>query len=245
MKLDKVQKILRQTKEIYDAIASQFSDTRGKWWQGFGSLNQYVKAGDQVLDLGCGNGRMAEIFTDSKVDYLGIDNSEELIKIAQARFKDKPWIKFEVNDALNVDYQNRFNLVLMIAVLHHVPTKALRLKILKNIFNSLSSGGRLVISNWNLWQMFGDKKKFRYWPYLFNYQAKVKRGIWSLSDALVPWKPLGGDNLRYVHSFRSSELKRLLKQAGFKLEKIGFENKTGQPATIFIGDNLLAVAVKK
>jgi len=245
MKQEKTEKILAQTRDIYNAIAPDFSDTRGKWWQGFGGFNKYVKPGDRVLDLGCGNGRMAEIFSDSGIEYLGVDNSEELIKIAQARFTDKSWVNFTVGDVLDFKLADKFNLVLLIAVLHHLPTRALRLKVLKNIYNSLQPGGRLVASNWNLWQVSGEKKKIRYWRYLFNYREKIKRGVWSLSDALVPWKPLSGNNLRYVHSFRSGELKRLLKQAGFEIEKIGFEDQKGNKATIFTGVNSLAVAVKK
>jgi SAM-dependent methyltransferase len=265
MKQENTEKILTQTRDIYNAIAPDFSDTRGKWWQGFGSFNKYVQPGDRVLDLGCGNGRMAEIFADSQIKYLGVDNSEELIKIAKARFANKPWANFMVGDVLGSDWipclpagrrvkfspfnnvvkNDGYNLVLLIAVLHHIPTRTLRLQVLKNIYNSLQPGGRLVMSNWNLWQVSGKKKNFRYWSYLFNYSEKIRRGIWRLSDALVPWKPLSGENLRYVHSFKLGELKRLLKKAGFKIEKIGFEDQKGNKATIFTGVNSLAVAVKK
>ena len=245
MKREFVNNILAQTKNIYNSIAPDFSDTRGKWWQGFGGFAKYTKAGDRVLDLGCGNGRMAEIFEGKDISYLGIDNSEGLIKIARERFKNKSWIKFQVGDATSELPKNEFDLVLMIAVLHHIPTKELRLQVLRNIYDSLQPGGRLVISNWNLWQVFSGKKKFRYWSYLLNYSEKIKRGAWGLSDAFVPWKPLAGDNLRYVHSFKRGELKRLLKQAGFTIDWIKYENKDGRKTSICYGDNLMAVAIKK
>ncbi|MEI6288192.1 MAG: class I SAM-dependent methyltransferase [bacterium] len=245
MKNNKVNTILTQTRNIYNTIAPDFSDTRGKWWQGFGGFHQYTKPGDKVLDLGCGNGRMADIFEGKNINYLGIDNSEELIKIAKERFKNKTWVSFEVGDATDTLPANNFDLVLILAVLHHIPTQQLRLKILTNTYNSLKPGGHLVISTWNLWQATDGKKNFRYFKHLFNYQQKIKHGIWNLSDALVPWKPLASKNLRYVHSFHQSELKKLLLQAGFEIDWISYEKKDGTKTDIFHGDNLMAVAVKK
>lgn len=245
MKIENVNKILAETPQVYNMIAETFSDTRGKWWRGMNELNKYAKAGDKVLDLGCGNGRMAEIFTDSKIEYLGIDNSEELIKIAAERFKDQAWAKFEAGDVLDDLPKGEFDLVLLIAVLHHLPTKELRLKVLENIFNSLKPGGRLVMLNWNLWQVIGWKKKFRYWRYLFDCQEKIKRGAWGISDAFVPWKPAGLETMRFIHSFKLGETKRLLKRAGFVAESVNYVIKGGVKAGIIRGDNSLAVAIKK
>lgn len=245
MKQKNVEKILKKTIDIYDAIASDFSNTRNKQWQGFNDFNKYVKAGDKILDLGCGNGRLANIFIDSQVEYLGIDNSAELIKIAKQRLSNKSWVKFEIGDAINLHFNNQFDLVLMIAVLHHVPTKELRLKILKNIYKALKPGGKLIISNWNLWQINGEKKKFRYFKHLFNYKDKINHKIWRISDAFIPWKPLAKNNLRYVHSFRKREIKKLLQRAGFSIQSLGFKSKKNDQATILTGENLLVVAVKK
>ncbi|MFA6594137.1 MAG: class I SAM-dependent methyltransferase [Candidatus Buchananbacteria bacterium] len=255
MSRQNTQKILEQTKEFYNEIALDFSDTRGRWWRGFGDFAKYVRPGGKVLDIGCGNGRMAEIFADSKAGYLGIDNSEELIKIARERFKDKPWAKFEVGDMLELESRNpayrsgrlkveSYDLVLLVAVLHHLPSKKLRLQTLENIFSILKPGGRLVMINWNLWQAFGWKKKFRYYRYLFNWPEKIKRGVWGVSDAFVPWKPAGEETKRYIHSFAKGETRRLLKQAGFIIEELEFKAKSEDKKGIMHGDNLLAIAVK-
>jgi len=248
MSHNKKQKILEQTKGFYNEIASDFSDTRGHWWRGFGDFVRYVKPGDKVLDIGCGNGRMAEIFVDSKIEYLGIDNSEELIKIARERFKDKPWVKFEVGDVLEVKSRKSkvesFDLVLLIAVLHHLPSKQLRRRALNNIHDILQPGGRLVMVNWNLWQVFGWKKKFRYYPYLFNWLEKIRLGAWGISDAFVPWKSGGRNTKRYIHSFTKSETRRMLRQAGFIIEELEFKAKSEDKKGIMYGDNLLAIAVK-
>jgi SAM-dependent methyltransferase len=144
----------------------------------------------------------------------------------------------------NDNTKNGFDLVLLVAVLHHLPTKKLRLKVLENIHQALKPGGRLVMVNWNLWQIFGWKKKFRYWPYLFNWPEKIKCGVWGVSDAFVPWKPAGKETRRYIHSFTKGETRRLLRRAGFAIEELEFKAKGDNKKGIMYGDNLLSIAVK-
>ena len=59
MKKAKIQNILNQTHDIYNTIAPDFSITRGKWWHALDEFKNYAKEGDSILDLGCGNGRLA------------------------------------------------------------------------------------------------------------------------------------------------------------------------------------------
>lgn len=248
MKQKNVNRILAETPRIYDSIASDFSDTRGKWWEGFGDFAKYAKAGDKILDLGCGNGRMAQLFYGLGVSYLGLDNSKELIKIAQQRYRTEHDYSFQTADVLALNLApDQFNLVLMIAVLHHAPTKELRLKVLKDIFAVLKPGGRLVLSNWNLWKISG-RKSFRYYSHLFNFWEKIRQGSFGLKEAFVPWKanlPKSEWHARYIHSFTAGELQALLLQAGFTIDSLGYVSKSRGKASIFTGDNLLAVAVKK
>jgi len=247
MKQEVVEKILQQTSKIYETIAWNFSQTRQKPWPllNLNQISNYLKEGDWVLDLGCGNGRLATMFVNLPVNYLGIDQSNELIKIAKQQFANQDNIKFLVGDILKIDYQKQFDLVLLFAVLHHLPTPELRLKVLKNVYQALKPNGRLIMTNWNLWQIFAEKKFFRYFKYLFNYREKLSQGIDALSDALIPWKPLATENWRYVHSFNKKEVKKLLKQAGLIVEEIDFIKQDGSRATIFSGSNLLAIAKKK
>jgi len=248
MKTENVNRILASTPRIYNKIAGDFSDTRGVSWEGFGEFTKYAKEGDKILDLGCGNGRTAQLFESLKINYLGLDNSQELIEIAQYKYRDRSGYKFEVADALDLHLEpNQFDLVLMIAMLHHIPIRAYRMKILQDVFVSMKSGARLVMSNWNLWKING-RKPFRYYPYLFNYAEKSKFGAYDISDAFVPWKA----NLRqsewqsrYVHSFTANEMRSLLKEAGFAIDYVRYASKSKGKAAIFTGDNLLAVAVKK
>jgi len=242
MKSEIVNNILTETKQIYDRIAPDFAITRNKWWTAFGDFGKHAKDGDNILDIGCGNGRMATLFENLNVNYLGIDNSSELIKIASNRFKEKNNVKFEVGEASDLNLrENKFDIVLMMAVLHHIPTSELRLKILKDINALMKKDGMLIMSNWNLWQLGYWKK---YWPRLLDYNFKIKKGVWSLKDGFIPWRPIGNKNQRYVHSFTLRELKRLLSQSGFKVETASYENM-GKPAGFLNGFNSMVIARKK
>lgn len=241
MKEENVKAILKSTPQIYDQIAGDFSNTRGKWWAGINDFKKFASAGDQILDVGCGNGRMADVFKDLDINYLGVDNSVELINIARKRFSEQNNINFAVGDVTDLLlHENEYDLVLVIAVLHHLPTKELRLQALRQIYRVMKPGATLIMYNWNLWQ-FGYYKK--YWPKLLNYSYKLSRGVWSIKDAFIPWKPIGGEHQRYIHSFTRGEMNRLLRKAGFRVESIGYENQ-GQLATFFNGYNLTVIAKK-
>ncbi len=182
MKQKAVNKILQETGIIYNQTAVGFSHTRPTWWRGFEMIKDYAKAGDQIIDLGCGNGRMANLFLDLDIKYLGVDNSSDLIDIASKNFENNNKIKFQVGNITDLKLSNKkFNIALMIAALHNVPGKELQLSALKNSYEILQDGGYLIISSWNLWQK-------KYWHYLFDYRRKIKYGIWSLKDAFMPGK---------------------------------------------------------
>jgi len=241
MKEENVKAILESTSKIYDRIAGDFSNTRGKWWAGIAEFKKYAKPGDKILDIGCGNGRMAEIFRDMDIEYLGVDNSAELINIARQWFASNNKMKFNIADIADLQLgENNFDLVLVIAVLHHLPTKKLRLQALREIYKTMKPGGTLIMHNWNLWQTGYIQK---YWSKILDYGYKIPRGVWSLKDAFIPWKPIGTDNRRYIHSFTRGEVSRLLIAAGFKIEKMNYDNQ-GKSASFWNGFNLAVIAKK-
>ncbi len=56
--------------------------------QGEEVFNKFMKLMPQgkIIDIGCGNGRFAELFLQNKYDYFGIDNAKELIRTARQDF---------------------------------------------------------------------------------------------------------------------------------------------------------------
>lgn len=59
-----------------------------------------LRAGDRVLDVGCGSGRWAESITPNVSSYLGIDFSRSLLEVARARV---PSAVFQCTPANSLD----------------------------------------------------------------------------------------------------------------------------------------------
>ncbi len=80
------QQIIEQNKDIYNNIAAHFSSTRAFLWRDLESLVRFVKEKDRVLDIGCGNGRLYQLFVNLSISFTGVDISERLVKIAKERY---------------------------------------------------------------------------------------------------------------------------------------------------------------
>lgn len=191
--------VLNKVKTDYKLIAKEFSKTREKPWPEFSEFLKNLNLNKKIalLDVGCGNGRLYDFLKHENVDYLGIDNNRAFLKIAKRKY---PKSKFKYADAIRLPFsKNSFDTVWCIAVLHHLPTKTLRLKACKEICRVLKTNGKLMITVWNLWQ-----KKYR------KFINK------KTCDALIPWN---NKLNRYYYAFKPAELKSLLENAGFSLVK--------------------------
>lgn len=105
-----------------------------------------LKGDEHILDIGCGDGKitlqMAAMVPHGQV--LGIDSSKEMIAFARNRIPSSPYpnLSFETGDALNLNYNNEFDLITSFACLHWVKD---HLAVLKGIERSLKPGGRMII----------------------------------------------------------------------------------------------------
>jgi 2-polyprenyl-3-methyl-5-hydroxy-6-metoxy-1,4-benzoquinol methylase len=76
-----------------------------------------------VLDIGCGTGQLAQI---TEGEYLGIDLDPQYIQNAR-RLHQRDNVKFECADVASVrDAGRKFDLILMIDILHHLPDASAR-----------------------------------------------------------------------------------------------------------------------
>lgn len=238
MKKQVADKILTENRRGYNQIAQKFSQTRKFPWHEFNFFKEYIQPDDEVLDAGCGSGRLYEFLQKSKVNYTGLDTSQKLITTAKANF---PSANFIIGDILNLPFSdNKFNAIFCIATLHHIPGQKLRLQAIQEISRILKNNGYLIMTNWNLWQKI-------WWPMLIQNSLKKITGQSQLDwwDIMKPWKNEQGIIItkRYIHSFTPRELKKLLKKGGLAPLKQYYTRK-GLPANRLTGYNLITVAKK-
>lgn len=230
MNRDYANYLLQKTKEDYNLIAEDFSSTRSFIWPELNVLTNYVKDYEKVLDLGCGNGRLFEIFKNKEIEYFGIDNSEKLIGIAK---KNIPFINFQIADALKLPFpDNYFDKVFSVAVLHHIPSKEFRLQFFKEIKRVLKPKGELILTVWGLWR----NKRFLKLIFRFNLLKIFKKTKLDINDIFVPWQ---NKTDRYIHCFTKTELKKLTKESGLKVEEVKILTRQGT-----LNSNILLVARK-
>ncbi|GAI24349.1 unnamed protein product, partial [marine sediment metagenome] len=216
-------------------FSKDFSRSRERIWDEMKFLfNDYLIAGERVLDLGCGNGRFYELFKRQNIDYIGVDISEKLIDIAKKRY---PKVKFQKVDALNLAFpENFFDKVYSIAVLHHIPSQEFRKQFLKEIKRVLKPRGILILTVWNLWQ----KRKTKRLISKFILRKILGKSKLDFKDILMNWQKM--ENC-YFHCFTKGELEKLITKAGFHLKRSG-EILVGREVKKLPNSNFYIIAEK-
>ncbi|PIS05186.1 MAG: hypothetical protein COT81_02505 [Candidatus Buchananbacteria bacterium CG10_big_fil_rev_8_21_14_0_10_42_9] len=235
MKKSVVKNILQQNKLAYEQVSDFFNDSRRFAWPEFSDFIEFVPTGAKILDLGCGNGRLLDALTDTKVNYTGLDISEPIIQAAKKRY---PKAKFIVGDITNFSLPKKYDVIFLIASLHHIPSPELRLKVIQNAYHHLSGGGYIIMTNWNLRQ--GKYRRLYFASLLKKLLGQSEldwRGVW------VPFSAHGDVVNRYYYGFSKSSVKRLLHLAGFTVVQNYYVRK-GQKVGVWQGWNIVTVAKK-
>lgn len=107
--------------------------------QSLKSIKQPVK---RILEVGCGAGFSAEYLKGKYINYTGIDYSENLIKYAK-KYNDYTGAKFECLNINDFNSELKFDVVLMIGVLHHMPEPE---KVIKSLSRILKPNGIVVVN---------------------------------------------------------------------------------------------------
>lgn len=227
--------IIEENKRVYDAIADQFDSTRQYLWGDLKPLAEYAKDGDTILDLGCGNGRLYQLFTENNivVTYVGQDQSEGLLSLAKKQFPDG---QFVVSSMTQIPLSDKsVDVVYSIAAFHHLPDEASREACLQEIARVLRPGGTLVMSNWNLRNDY--------------VQQKIADGKYEVSETddthvKIPWRT--GDQTvhgwRHYYYISFEVLRTMLEPLGISVKKEYYTSEQQPLATGQDGLNMITIA---
>lgn len=138
-------------KELFDRIAGQYSHKylvhyclNAKRLKLNQTLSVLPRPLGRVLEVGCGEGFVAEQLAGQYTEYVGIDYSKGLIEIARERRRGTgAKISFIESDLFRFHDTRPFDVVLMIGVLHHIPMQA---EALQHAVSFLRPGGVLVLN---------------------------------------------------------------------------------------------------
>jgi len=161
-----------------------------------------IKAGERVLDVGCGTGLLAEHIaglTGPSGSVLGIDPLPARIAIAVSRARDG--LAFRVGDAYALgDLQSgSFDVVLLNAVFHWLPEKKAPLREFARL---LRRGGRLGIST-----------------RLNDHNSPIREAFVRVL-AKPPFSEFPMRQRPMVHRVSEQEMGELLREAGFAVERL-------------------------
>lgn len=100
----------------------------------------YSKGDIDILEIGCGAGFSAQYLKGRYKSYTGIDYSEELINVAKKNHSSEN-IEFVTADLFDYAPNKKFDVIILIGVLHHIPNI---LDAMKQCYKLLIPGGFIV-----------------------------------------------------------------------------------------------------
>ena len=222
MKPELVEKLLRLNQEFYATYAQSFAATRHSVQPGVKRLLPSIMQNDLVLDLGCGNGNLAELLKSEGFmgSYFGVDENAYFLDQAAAATQDAAtgsytFIQGSLTTFEWVNLVDEADAICSFATLHHLPGTALHWQVFASVAAKLSPKGLFFLS---CWQVLGNQRLEKHlipWNLPGNTAGSATE-----TDLLLDWRADPGKpaKLRYVHHFSPAELQALGESQGLVLQ---------------------------
>jgi len=226
-----VDKLLALNQAFYNEFAAAFSDSRSPSEPGFDRLVRRLRPGDRVLDLGCGQARLARLLPTS-CTYTGVDYAEAMLAIG-ATSHEGPDGNLSlvtadlVRDDWSRDVIGPFDWIFLRAVLHHIPGYEHRRSVLVRASEVLAPGGHLVVANWQFTRIERLRRRARPWAAIGLDAGDVEPG-----DYLLDWQRQGY-GLRYAHLVDEAETRQLADDAGLHVDELFYADGHTQDLTLY------------
>lgn len=170
--------------DAYDQIGLNFSSTRRKLTPEVVNLIPKLEKNAKVLDLGCGNGVLLTALPDDVI-YTGIDISQTLIDIAKNTHPNSNFIKADLLDANTWKDLGKFDLIVALAVFHHLPNPDDHDFLLKQMKKHLNPNGAILISNWRLLQPKFDEFRTDEKHLTIPFHQGTTRDFYAFTDSEI------------------------------------------------------------
>ena len=217
-----IEKLLALNHQFYATFAQPFAASRSLSDPALTSILPHIPQRARILDLGCGNGRLALLLDQERpgATYLGVDAVPELIDIARAQAGQLATVpaRFHVADVARPGWSDNlgatpFDRVVILAVLHHIPSFYLRAQILREAAHLLAPDGCLILSTWQFLDSARLRRKIVDWA-----EASIAETSLEPGDYLLDWKR-AGRGLRYCHLVDETEVERLAAESGLRVRE--------------------------
>jgi alkylated DNA repair protein alkB family protein 8 len=185
-----------------EEIATHFDNSRHYKWKWVNTFLNELRKDATVYDIGCGNGRNMANNNAKNLNFIGIDNCENFIKICKAK-------------NLNVHYGNIIAIpcpsasadaLICIAVFHHLESKEHRVKALLEMKRLLKPNGKILLSVWSI-----------------NQPPKTRRCFNTYGNNIVLWNKFGKIYERFYYIYKLDELKQLFNLCGLTITNYDYD----------------------
>jgi SAM-dependent methyltransferase len=181
----------------YTQIAKRFDITRAYVWpcvKRFLELcHIHTNTNTTVFEAGCGNGR--NLIYAKKLGYAiveGMDICQEFVDICCQKN-----LNVHLGDILE-PMNKKYNVILSVAVIHHLDTETKRLTAIRNLIDGLLPGGVLFFTVWS-----------------FEKGESTFQKDFQLGDNIVPWRSRKSRTIlenRYYYIYNKETLENTLNQ---------------------------------
>ena len=183
----------------------------------------HPRAGERILDLGCGDGALSARLGSSGAEVLGVDSSPDMVAAAQ-----QIGVNAQVLSMEALPFREEFDAVFSNAALHWVRDQDAALA---GIFRALKPGGRFVaemgghgniaalrvalraaLSHAGRERLLADEHRENFFPTADDYRARLEAHGFTVETIALLARPtvLGPGGLRaWYRTFRSGVLRAL------------------------------------
>lgn len=130
-----------RAKEIGDSLYTTSNDPHLKIIE-LKCLNRYLPKSGKTLEVGCGNGYNLRNVHRPNMQFVGLDISEEMIKLARLNDKRNKYI---VGDVLSMKFKEEFECIFTNRCLINIVDPLLQIKAIENIHWALKKEGKFIL----------------------------------------------------------------------------------------------------